>query len=138
MEQITEALHRGGSKATPGRIALLSVLEKSKEPMSISEIVSALHGKVNQTTVYRALETLSDSGVVQRIDLGHSHTHYELAEGKQHHHHISCIRCNKIQDLPICAYDTFAAKALKQAPEFATIENHSFEIFGLCKNCIKK
>jgi len=138
MKKAEDSLREHGSKATPGRIAILSVLQKNRKPMSVADIISSLPQKLNQTTVYRALETLTQNGAIQRVDLGHTHAHYEITEGTSHHHHITCLKCNKIKDLAVCAYKTFAEKALREASEFAEIKNHSFEIFGICKNCVKK
>jgi Fur family transcriptional regulator, ferric uptake regulator len=128
-------LHKADLKATPGRVALLSLLQGSKRPISIQEVMRGLKSeKVDQATVYRTLETLSSKGIVNKINLGHYHADYELAGDD--HHHLICLNCDKVEDFKGCDFTDLQKSALKGS-SFAQIKQHSLELFGLCKTCAR-
>lgn len=132
------ALRAAGYKATPGRLALLELLRKSKKPLGIPEISKGLRGKkMDQVTLYRALATLEKIGLVRKVDLRHGHADYEFAH-QDDHHHLNCLKCGKIQDFSGCDLGAVIRKALKKNPGFAEVSQHSLELFGLCKKCAAK
>lgn len=85
-----EELHVAGSRATPGRLALLRVLEHGRGPQSVAELRKKLPA-LNQVTLYRALDALVSAGLVRRGE-NHRIAHYEYAQ-KPHHHHLVCADC---------------------------------------------
>src|SRR5690348_15697489 len=128
------ALRSAGYKATPQRLALLSVLEKASEPLSIQEILLRCHAQsIDQATIYRTLKTLADIGLVRQVDFAHAHAHFELATGDDHHHLI-CTSCGRVEDVTGCDFDRLAKRALKHS-SFASIDRHSLEFFGTCRKC---
>ena len=129
-------LRQKGFRATPGRIALLQVLKTAGKPLSISAVAKKLK-KMDYVSVYRALEALADAGLLRKMSLGHSHTHYELTAGITHHHHIVCEECGHIEDIANCSTARIEKKTLEQSRDFSSIEFHSLEFFGLCKKCTK-
>lgn len=130
-------LQAEGFRATPGRLSMLQVLAMADQPLAIPEIVRELKGRLNQVTVYRALESLCEVGIVRRVDMQHAHAHYELAEGEKHHHHLICKNCGRIEDVERCDAKDIEKTVLQKSKQFAVIENHSLEFFGTCKKCSK-
>ncbi|MEK7460007.1 MAG: transcriptional repressor [Patescibacteria group bacterium] len=130
-----DALRGANSKVTPGRIAILNVLKKSTSPVSVQQISEKLPVKLNQTTIYRAIEALSLSGIIRKIDLGETGSRYELSMGTTHHHHIICKKCGKIEDIKNCDSDELEKLVLKKSVSFSSIQDHSLEFFGVCKKC---
>lgn len=129
-------LHSAGLKVTSGRLALLEVLHKSKKPQSIAKVMSALNKKINRVTAYRALDALEKAGIVRTVNLGHSHADYELA--LDDHHHIVCTACGRIEDFGDCGLDRLARKVANDSKDFARVDRHSLELFGVCKTCTTK
>lgn len=125
-------------KVTQGRIAILELLDREKKPLSILQISKGLKGNIDQTTIYRTLESLVIAGVVEKINLQNSHTSYELTIGHSHHHHLVCNRCGKTEDIANCDSENFQKLALKKSKEFSVIKNHSLEYFGVCRTCVQK
>jgi Fur family ferric uptake transcriptional regulator len=132
------SLRKAGYKTTPGRVALLDILGKSRKPLSIPEIMDRLSqskgAKIDQVTIYRTLDTLGKIGLVRKVDLRHGHSDYELAAADDHHH-LVCIRCGQLEDFQGCNLDQLARRALKSSKDFAIVTQHSLEFFGLCKAC---
>ncbi len=141
MEQRTKeyrfkAMLRGvGFRATKQRVAMLSFLHATKGPQSVKTVADALKTKADFVTVYRALEALADKRIVVRIDLQHSHAHYELTSGRPHHHHLVCNSCGDIEDIAECPFPSFQERTLERAKKFASVQSHSLELFGTCNNC---
>ena len=85
-----DELHAAGSRATPGRLAILKLLEKERKPISAVEIEKKVKD-LNQVTVYRILETLTKAGLV-RMGLSGRVARFSYA-GNPHHHHLMCADC---------------------------------------------
>jgi Fur family transcriptional regulator, ferric uptake regulator len=86
-------LRDAGFRATYGRVALLAELERTSKPLRVETAAKAVKGKLDLTNTYRALEALSEAGLVRRVDLGHAHTHYALASRGPHAHRFVCASC---------------------------------------------
>lgn len=136
-EYFIKLLREAGYKATAGRLRLLAVLRASKEPLSIQELMRKVSGvAIDQATVYRILTVLEDVGVVRQVNLRHGHADYEFV-GTSDHHHLVCTVCKRVEDVPGCDSELVAKQALRKAKQFASITQHSFEFFGICKTCAK-
>lgn len=84
-------LRAAGSRATPGRLALLTVLERERKPLTVADIARKL-SSLNQVTLYRALDALAAAGLIRK-GVGVDRTaHYEYA-ARPHHHHLVCTDC---------------------------------------------
>ena len=132
-----DLLRQSGRKATPGRVAILKILQAHGQPMTVSEITQRMNGKLNQVTIYRALEAMKRSGFVHKVDLQHSHAHYELITGIAHHHHVVCEQCGIVEDIDHCNIQNLDRITLKKLKQFRSIKSHALEFFGTCDNCVK-
>jgi Fur family ferric uptake transcriptional regulator len=132
-----DLLRSAGLRATPGRILLLQVLEKEAEPRTVYEIEEKLGGSMDQVTVYRSLDALYKAKIVKRVNLEHDHAHFELAAGREHHHHAVCRECGYIENVEIPHSASPEGEALKRTKKFAVLDSYSLEFFGLCKKCAK-
>ncbi len=134
-----DAIRKAGLRATKPRLALLSILQTTKRPLSIKEIMGTLGtATADQVTVYRMLDAFKKAGIVNQIDFQDNATRYEYKDTEHDHHHLVCVMCKKVDDFIGCDYKRLAGEVLKQAPRFAEITGHSFEFFGTCRACITK
>jgi len=90
--------------------------------------------KASRATVYRTLDLLVESGLVEKIDLGEGRSAYEHTAGHSHHDHIVCLRCGKIQEFE----EPLIEQLQKWACEKASFKpvGHSLNIYGYCKDCV--
>lgn len=138
MQEHTELLRKQLLKATPTRLAVMLVLSKSTRPVSIQDVLKKVgKDKINQVTAYRILQTLKEVGLVRKIDLQHNRSYYELAP-QEDHHHMVCTQCGKMEDVEGCVVEDMMSTILKQSKQFARLTEHSFEIFGVCTECVRK
>jgi Fur family ferric uptake transcriptional regulator len=129
--------HKQGLKCTPQRLVVLSVLKESQKFFSIMEIhksVKKILPGTGVATIYRALETLIDLGLVIRVHLEDGCQSFAVAP-IGHHHPIVCIGCKRVVDFAECPIEAISGK-LSRKTGF-TIQNHFLQLFGKCRACQK-
>lgn len=134
--QEKELLRKRGLKATSPRLLILSLLRKSRSPLSIRSILKEVED-INFVTIYRTLDTFKKKGLASQVDFQHGHAHFEFNDERDHHH-IVCTDCGKIEDFVGCGYDKIAQKAMKEVRGFKSFTGHSFELFAVCNPCSQK
>lgn len=132
---ITDILRDSGYRATLARIAILKVLIKAGQPLKMIELKNKLERKIDPATIYRTLESFFDKRLVRKVRFNDRSTRYEILLGVNHHHHVICQRCGKLEGIDICD-EKLEKKALSQSKLFGKIKSHSVEFFGLCKKCL--
>ena len=134
---ISQGLKATGRRMTRTRKAVLSLLERTHEPLSVSEIFAQLQEDqvvIDLVTVYRTVNVLKDLGLVAQLDLHHEgQSRYELKEGRKHHHHIRCQICGKIVDLLLCPLKKLT-KLIEERTKFV-VGVHTLEFTGVCPQC---
>lgn len=89
---------------------------------------------VSLGTVYRNLEILAESGIVQKIDIGGTKKRFDgNVEG---HHHLRCIECGRVDDAHV--ETGVDLDAMAGAVTDYTILRHRLEFIGICPGCAKK
>ena len=133
---LTEALmglKSSGLKLTEARKAILKSLTDHHGPFTVEEIHKLISKKIcDQATVYRNLASLAEAGLVRRCEFGDGSARFELAGAGEHHHHIICNKCKRVEiidDAEIEEIDRFARKR-----GFADV-SHILEFFGTCPQC---
>lgn len=133
-----KAIKNAKLKLTPTRILVLELLHKNHKPLSVKDIYQKLEKeKLDQVTIYRVLNSFAKAGLVRTVEFGDGQSRYEMKD-EHDHHHIVCEKCYKVSDFTGCIAPEITKKALVQAKDFASITRHSFELFGVCKSCVKK
>ena len=132
-ERLRESGHRSGS----GRRAVIDVLDRHSCLMTASDILTELRRddrRIGFATVYRALETLTDLGLVRRVDPGTGSAAYEPVDPSgAHHHHVVCDRCGDVAP--------FADEQLERTIDELShrlgreIESHEVVLRGSCSAC---
>ena len=126
-------------KKTPGRTFILEYLQKQKKPVDMESIYQYVQKySINQSTVYRTINLFIQEGIVRPVIISKDKLYIELVRENDHHHHLICTDCQKIEDFDLCEIEDISKKVLKKHPLFKTITKHSFELFGICTTCSKK
>lgn len=137
VEEIFRVLRSYGLRLTTARRAFVMLLVASRTPLSVSEILAALHAEkssVDKTTVYRELERMQKLGIVESVQLGGRKRYYELAS-RAHHHHLVCVRCNQVEDVDMNEQVLLSQEQKARREKKFTVLRHSLEFFGLCGKC---
>jgi len=132
--EFMEQLKLRGYRLTKQRQAILDVLMDLEKPLAtaqhIFEKVSEINPGINFSTVYRNLDVLVQEGIVRKIAFDQGAAYYELTDGN-HHHHLICKSCGKVQCVEYCPLRDMPIK------EGFVPTDHSFEVFGFCRECMQ-
>ena len=121
-------------KCTPARLLVLAIFESSHTPLTVQALHTLMRkSTIDLVTLYRTLESFEKAGIIRRVDLRQDAISYELA--KEHHHHIVCTKCGVIEDVPSCDVATLIKNIARSSSKFKHIQEHTFELFGVCTNC---
>ncbi len=137
IDVFTSALRTQGHKITKNRTAILEFLSHQDTPISADEIlrhVQEEHQAVNKTTVYREIFFLLDKGFIHEVEFGDGKKRYEIAINRPHHHHIICVNCRAIQDIPLDEEFENQEKKIEMTTGYK-LSSHMLEFFGLCSSC---
>ena len=92
-------LQQNGFSVTKSRKLVFAVLDVS-DPLTIAEIIKACNGELDRVTVYRTIDLFEKLQIIQKINMGWKYK-IELSSPYQlHHHHMTCLKCDKMIALP--------------------------------------
>ena len=136
MSDVHELLRSRGLRVTRPRLAVLDVLEQERH-LRADEVISAVNADtdVSVQAVYDVLNTLSERGLVRRIQPRGSVARYELETG-DNHHHVVCRACGQVSDVP-CATGEAPCLDLPTRPatDGYAIDEAEVTWWGLCPAC---
>lgn len=137
-QEARDLLREAGLKATEPRLQVLTILRKAIKPLQPKQMLARLGKAFDQATLYRVLGSFKEAGLIRQVDLRGDAPFYEIRPHGDDHHHIVCTECGKIADFEACLAEGLEEEAMSQAGGFSEITGHSFEFFGICKECKKK
>ncbi|MGH8926962.1 MAG: Fur family transcriptional regulator [Acidimicrobiia bacterium] len=136
---IRDHLALRGIRYTGGRKAVVRALQIASGPQSAAELHRRLRPRVPLSSLYRALATLDEAGLVSLHHGPGKIARYELAEWiSGHHHHLVCLQCGAMGDIEL---DPKAESMLDGLVEVLgqrsgySVSGHSLEVEGLCRSC---
>lgn len=112
----------------------LSKLKTHPTADELHKIVKVKIPSISLGTVYRNLEMLSGCGVIRKLELGLSQRRYDgdISE----HHHIKCLECGKVGDIPREALD-ICRDMLKDVCGYKVL-TVEVGFVGICPQCQNK
>jgi Fur family ferric uptake transcriptional regulator len=136
MSDVHDQLRSRGLRVTRPRLAVLDVLERERH-LRAEEVITAVNAdtEVSVQAVYDVLNTLSDHGLLRRIQPRGSAARYELETG-DNHHHLVCRACGQVLDVP-CATGEAPCLDLPNDPAAGGFAIDEAEVtwWGLCPAC---
>ncbi len=128
-------LRRHGLHVTAQRLAVLGAV--SDRPHStaddIDNLVRAEIGAISHQAVYNALGTLTDKGLLRRIQPAASPARYESRVG-DNHHHLICRSCRRMVDVDCAVGDTPCLEAADDSGY--EIDEAEVIYWGRCPECV--
>lgn len=89
--------------------------------------------KIGLTTVYRALQALTEAGEIDVLRNDDGEAVYRLCRTDRHHHHLVCRKCGTTVEVEGPAVEKWA-DAVGVQNGFVEI-THTVEVFGTCSEC---
>ncbi len=140
-QDILQSLKTGGRRTTLLRKNLVHLFTLKDIPLSLEDIqaeLARLKVKPHRVSLYRELEFLKDSGVIEPITIEQGKVRYELADEFRdfdHHHHLICMKCKNISDVAMNDHDLLEAAERESKKQKFMLVKHSLEFFGICADC---
>jgi Fur family transcriptional regulator, stress-responsive regulator len=128
-------LRRHGVQVTAQRLAVLRAVSARPHGTAadIDAVVRDELGAISLQAVYDALGTLTEKGLIRRIQPAGSPARYEDRVG-DNHHHLICRACGRMVDTDCAA----GAAPCLTAPDNAGYEIDEAEViyWGRCPDCV--
>ncbi len=122
-------LKEAGYKLTRQRKDVVDFLLAKRKPVTLNEIHEQCT-QIDFASVYRIIQLLAELKIVEEVNLGERQKRYEITFD-DHHHHILCKSCGKIERIDLCVVDK-----VQKLTDYE-ITNHSIEFMGICPECKK-
>jgi Fur family ferric uptake transcriptional regulator len=132
-------LNQKGQRLTNQRQKILDVFSNALEGQHLS--AEEIHHQVIQqgdrisySTIYRALHTMVDLGILREVELAEGRKYYELSSPFAHqHHHLVCVQCGEVQEFE----DSRVTKVSQRETvgHGFLMQNCQFTVYGICRRC---
>ena len=133
---LSSALKKEGLQHTIQRQAVWDEIKSNDEHRDAEQIYSALRKNnlnVSRATVYRTIDVLYKNNLIRKIELGDSPSKYENKVNSDHHDHIICVQCGRIDEFVDDKIESQQDKIIDKLG-FKMIR-HIHQLFVLCKDC---
>ena len=129
-----DLLRDHGVQVTAQRLAVLQAV--STRPHATAEVVADMArgeiGAISKQSVYDALATLVEAGIVRRIEPAGSAARYETRVG-DNHHHLVCRGCGAVVDVD-CAVGAAPCLTAADAAGYS-VDEAEVTFWGSCPAC---
>lgn len=110
------------------------VASSDKHGWTLDDAHAALQASgipADPSSVFRALEHLSEKGDLERVDLGDGRARFERSGS--HHEHIVCSECGSVAEVPGCLIGQTVPE-VERRTGFA-VTGHRLTFSGRCATC---
>lgn len=128
-------LSNKGYKYTQRRADLLALFDEDENryfsAKEVQQRIKVVYPKMSFDTIYRNLKLFTEEQMLEETELDgemmfRKHCDPEIG----HHHHFICHNCGKALPVETCPLDFYE----RQLPG-VQIEEHQFQLIGLCAEC---
>ena len=130
-----DRLRDAGGRVTRQRLLVADALGAFGKQVTAQELYERLRHRdprIGRATVFRTLEALVAAGVARRLEQ-EGHIYGYVACRPEHHHHLACHRCGRVQEIGE-SYVTPVAARVKADLGFR-IDDARLDFYGLCARC---
>ena len=126
-----------GLRLTAQIRSIINCLAINKKALNAEEIAKKVKEKgqrINLATVYRNLEKLEETGMIERVGVDSNRAYYRLLTESKHGHHFICLSCHKSFSIPFCPLRDGPKNSI--LPKDFQITGHHYEVYGYCGDCV--
>ena len=121
---------------TPQRRLVFRLLREHGGHLSADELYRLARQRqprISLSTVYRALDTFEELGLVRALHLDGEHHRYEVAGDGEEHHHMICLGCGRVIEFE-CSHCAAVHQDLAEHYDFQ-ITGSRVQLLGYCPDC---
>jgi len=133
LSNLEAVLKNNGKSITKARKTVFEVFE-SHDALSMKQLIGYVSGRMDRASIYRIVDLFIELDVLNRIQIGWKYK-LELSEAfSDHHHHISCKKCHKIDILK--GEEVLEAHINNIAKNSGyRLTGHTIDLIGVCQDC---
>jgi len=134
MDHIASIFKEKKLKLTPQRLAVYNYLINTTSHPSADVIYTDIHVQyptMSLATVYKALKTLVEVGLIQEINVGEGNFRYD--GNSLSHPHLQCLGCGRVDDFKDLSLDNLNSLA-EEHTDYKVVSNKVY-FYGYCINC---
>lgn len=132
IEKALDILKEAGYKYTDKRESILTFFEQEDRYRTAKDLLDYMEEKyegISFDTIYRNLNLFDELSILESTELDGEKL-YQISCAEHHHHHFICRTCGVTKEIDLCPMDD----VIKKLKNFI-VEDHKFEIYGLCPVC---
>jgi Fur family ferric uptake transcriptional regulator len=112
----------------------LSKVRSHPTAMEVFELARKRLPRISLGTVYRNLEVLAETGIIQKLETAGSQMRFDGTVDD--HYHIRCISCGRVEDVDSPISEKLANKRTRI--QGYNVLWHKVEFVGVCPECQKE
>ena len=131
-------LTAAGERVTRQRLIVADVLAAAGRQLTAGELyerVRSAEPSLGRATVFRTVDRLVEAGVARRLEL-EGHVYAYIACQPEHHHHLSCTSCGRVEEIPESWVQPIADRASRRL-DFE-IDDGRLDFYGRCADCRRR
>lgn len=128
-------LAAAGERVTQQRLVVAETLARAGRQLTAGELyerVRRAQPSLGRATVFRTVERLVEAGVARRLELD-GHVYAYVACQPEHHHHLSCTSCGRVEEIPESWVRPIATRATRRLG--FEIDDARLDFYGRCSDC---
>ena len=137
-QRFEDYLKRQNLKMTPQRKRVFDKAFETHDHFSVERMFEWLKEEegpaVSRATVYRTLEVLKSGGFIEAVETGQGETLYEHILGHEHHDHMVCKICGRIEEFRDEKIERLQRENAEKIGFLMT--GHMLRLTGLCRQCV--
>ncbi len=134
METFRRECVERGLAVTHQRAVIYEALARSHDhptPEAVYETVREKIPSISLATVYKNIRAFEEAGLLRQVTPLHESV--RLDANLSDHHHLVCLRCKSVTDLPADSIEPVRVKG--RLPTRFRVERFNVEVLGLCARC---
>lgn len=138
-ERLATKLRERGFRVTPQRAVILETVAHLQGHPTVKEVYRESRERLpglNLATVYRALETMNEAGLVDLFNVGTDSYRFALRDADHPHGHLVCQVCGEVEEFKPQLINQLANR-LREKHAF-DLDAHHITLSGRCHRCQKR
>ncbi|MFB1051201.1 Fur family transcriptional regulator [Paraliobacillus sp. JSM ZJ581] len=132
VEEALSLLKEKGYKYTDKRQVILSFFNQENRYLTAKDLLKHMEPNfegISFDTIYRNLHLFDQLEILESTELN-GEKHFRMRCDHHHHHHFICKNCGITKEIHQCPMDD-----IEDELKGFMIDDHKFEIYGMCPNC---
>ncbi|MCK5228489.1 MAG: transcriptional repressor, partial [Desulfobulbaceae bacterium] len=129
-------LKKNHMRYTPEREQIIREIFSTHDHFDVESLYLRMRQKgltISKASIYRIIPLLVDAELISEVYYEDGHMHYEHIFGHEHHCHMRCTGCRRIEEFTDPRLHLIEQE-LGERFGFQ-VKGHNMEVYGLCGEC---